>query len=218
MTEVGTVMGSPGWIAPERLRGVPAGPAADVFCWGLLVSYAATGRHPFGSGELGKRPDRILTLAPDLAGLTEPLRSLVGVALVKDPAARPEAADLRHSLMAPRAEPTVALAIEHLWSPSVLPSKPRSRQNHWQPSELVNRRTAGLLTTAAAAVLAAVLLVPVADRPPGPLPRSPSFWAGQPRDRPTRPPTTRRGGRLADWWTLLHPPYTAWHLSYVLIG
>ena len=21
-----------------------------------------------------------------------------------------------------------------------------------------------------------------------------------------------------DWWTLLHPPYTAWHLSYVVIG
>ena len=27
----------------------------------------------------------------------------------------------------------------------------------------------------------------------------------------------RRGG-LWQWWTLLHPPYTAWHLSYVVIG
>ena len=27
-----------------------------------------------------------------------------------------------------------------------------------------------------------------------------------------------RGGRWRDWWTLLHPPYTAWHLSYVAIG
>ncbi len=26
------------------------------------------------------------------------------------------------------------------------------------------------------------------------------------------------GGRWRDWWTLLHPPYTAWHLSYVVIG
>ena len=25
-------------------------------------------------------------------------------------------------------------------------------------------------------------------------------------------------GRAGDWWTLLHPPYTAWHLSYVAIG
>jgi hypothetical protein len=23
---------------------------------------------------------------------------------------------------------------------------------------------------------------------------------------------------LRDWWTLLHPPFTAWHLSYVVIG
>jgi hypothetical protein len=28
----------------------------------------------------------------------------------------------------------------------------------------------------------------------------------------------RRGGRGADWWTLLHPPYTIWHLSYVCLG
>ncbi len=28
----------------------------------------------------------------------------------------------------------------------------------------------------------------------------------------------RSGGRLREWWTLLHPPYTLWHLSYVAIG
>ena len=28
----------------------------------------------------------------------------------------------------------------------------------------------------------------------------------------------RRGGRRADWWTLLHPPYTVWHVSYAVIG
>jgi hypothetical protein len=27
-----------------------------------------------------------------------------------------------------------------------------------------------------------------------------------------------RGGGWRDWWTLLHPPYTAWHLGYVVIG
>lgn len=26
------------------------------------------------------------------------------------------------------------------------------------------------------------------------------------------------GGAARQWWTLLHPPYTAWHLSYVVIG
>ncbi len=35
----------------------------------------------------------------------------------------------------------------------------------------------------------------------------------------TRPAfyAARRGG-WRDWWTVLHPPYTAWHLSYVVIG
>lgn len=28
----------------------------------------------------------------------------------------------------------------------------------------------------------------------------------------------RRGGPAGDWWNVLHPPYTLWHLSYVVIG
>ncbi|HMC79569.1 MAG TPA: hypothetical protein VKO35_03385 [Acidimicrobiia bacterium] len=27
-----------------------------------------------------------------------------------------------------------------------------------------------------------------------------------------------RAGGWHDWWTILHPPYTAWHLSYVVLG
>ncbi len=33
----------------------------------------------------------------------------------------------------------------------------------------------------------------------------PAYYAGRP-------------GRAGQWWTLLHPPYTAWHLAYVVIG
>jgi hypothetical protein len=36
----------------------------------------------------------------------------------------------------------------------------------------------------------------------------PAFYAA--------PATTRRA--VADWWVLLHPPYTLWHLAYVAIG
>lgn len=28
----------------------------------------------------------------------------------------------------------------------------------------------------------------------------------------------KRSGKWRDWVTILHPPYTAWHLSYVLVG
>lgn len=38
------------------------------------------------------------------------------------------------------------------------------------------------------------------------------------RDR-TRPAFyAARPGGWRDWWTLLHPPYTLWHLSYVVVG
>ena len=43
---------------------------------------------------------------------------------------------------------------------------------------------------------------------------------GQEHDAPgVRPAYYAAGpGGWRDWWTLLHPPYTAWHLSYVVIG
>jgi hypothetical protein len=45
-----------------------------------------------------------------------------------------------------------------------------------------------------------------ASHPDGPGSESrPAYYAASP-------------GGWRDWWTLLHPPYTAWHLSYVVIG
>ena len=42
---------------------------------------------------------------------------------------------------------------------------------------------------------------------------------GRLADPRSGPPSTRLGpGGWRDWWTLLHPPYTAWHLAYVVIG
>ncbi len=43
---------------------------------------------------------------------------------------------------------------------------------------------------------------------------------GPPAESPDRRPAfyAARPGGWRDWWTLLHPPYTAWHLAYVVIG
>ncbi len=41
----------------------------------------------------------------------------------------------------------------------------------------------------------------------------------EPQASPSRPAFYAAGpGRWRDWWTLLHPPFTAWHLSYVVLG
>ncbi|HEY4753282.1 MAG TPA: hypothetical protein VIH37_08360, partial [Candidatus Limnocylindrales bacterium] len=49
---------------------------------------------------------------------------------------------------------------------------------------------------------------------------SPAPPPDQTPESPGLPPAfyAARGGGWRDYWTLLHPPYTAWHLSYVLIG
>ncbi|WP_131743003.1 serine/threonine-protein kinase, partial [Actinomadura roseirufa] len=61
----GTVLGTPGWMAPEVLTGGPTTPAADIFAWGCLVAHAGTGRLPFGAAA----SLRVATGEPDLTGL-----------------------------------------------------------------------------------------------------------------------------------------------------
>jgi hypothetical protein len=50
LTAVGTVVGTPGFMAPEQARGEAAGQATDVFALGATLLYAATGEGPYGRG------------------------------------------------------------------------------------------------------------------------------------------------------------------------
>ncbi|ADP81419.1 serine/threonine-protein kinase [Pseudofrankia inefficax] len=86
--------GSTGWMAPEQINGQAIGPAADVFAWGLLVAYAASGCHPFGSDTDLGLARRIANAEPVLIGLPADLAEIVRAALAKDPANRPSARDL----------------------------------------------------------------------------------------------------------------------------
>ncbi|MEV0694832.1 serine/threonine-protein kinase [Streptomyces sp. NPDC050388] len=84
--------GTPGWMAPEQLERATTTTASDLFAWGLLTAYAATGRHPFGA-PIGIEY-RIVAAEPELDGVPAQLADLVAAALAKDPAARPPAAEL----------------------------------------------------------------------------------------------------------------------------
>lgn len=102
LTGAGNVLGTIPYMAPERLhasgrRTVTS--AADIFSWGAVVVFAGTGRDAFASDSTADVIGRILTGMPDLTGLTEPLLSLVRLALAKDPRERPTARDLMDSLM-----------------------------------------------------------------------------------------------------------------------
>ncbi|MFF4587938.1 protein kinase [Streptomyces sp. NPDC001388] len=95
LTRTGAVIGSPGFMAPEQVRGEQITPASDVFCLGSVLAYAATGTLPFGGDEGGGVHAVLLRITeeePDLAGVPEGIADLVRACLRKDPAARPSLA------------------------------------------------------------------------------------------------------------------------------
>ncbi|MEW9532444.1 protein kinase [Microbispora sp. NPDC049125] len=99
LTSTGRVAGTPTYMAPEVFTGRRAGPPSDVFAWGGIVLFAATGDDPFRAESLGGVMHRVLSVDPDLTALPEALRPLVAKALAKDPLDRPAARDLLLSLV-----------------------------------------------------------------------------------------------------------------------
>ncbi|MGW7272259.1 serine/threonine-protein kinase [Streptomyces sp. NPDC054864] len=91
LTRTGALVGSPGFMAPEQVRGDRITPACDVFCLGSVLAYAASGALPFGTANSGVHAlmFRIAQEEPDLEGLPEELAELVGDCLRKNPADRP---------------------------------------------------------------------------------------------------------------------------------
>ncbi|MET9390277.1 serine/threonine-protein kinase [Streptomyces sp. NPDC006624] len=93
VTRTGVMTGTPGWISPEQYRQGTATPAGDVFAWGALVAYAATGRLPFGAGAPDVVAFRVMSGEADLEGVPATLRGIVEAALAQEPADRPSAAE-----------------------------------------------------------------------------------------------------------------------------
>ena len=92
LTTTGLAIGSPAWMAPEQVQAKAVGPAADVFCAGSVLLFAATGRAPWGSGSIAEVMGQIAVAEPDLSGLTARQQQLLRGMLEKNPARRPSAA------------------------------------------------------------------------------------------------------------------------------
>lgn len=84
-------IGTPAYMAPEQIAGQRAGPPADVFAWGGVLAFAATGRPAFGQDSIPAILDRITRKEPSLDGMTGPLLELVQQCLSKDQKDRPTA-------------------------------------------------------------------------------------------------------------------------------
>lgn len=98
LTSTGVLIGSPEYIAPERVRGEEGLAASDLWSLGMLLYVAAEGVHPLR---------RATSLATVVAVLDEPIPAPVRSGplapvlerlLVRDPAARPDAGQLEQLL------------------------------------------------------------------------------------------------------------------------
>ncbi|WP_137991668.1 serine/threonine-protein kinase [Streptomyces vilmorinianum] len=104
LTSTGDLIGSPEFIAPERVRGEEGNPASDLWSLGMLLYVAAEGHHPLR---------RATSLATVVAVLDDPipvpvrsgaLAPVLTQLLVRDPALRPDGARLEELLAAAEVE------------------------------------------------------------------------------------------------------------------
>ena len=66
VTATSQLFGTPGYMAPEVVRGEPAGPPADVFAWAATIAFAATGTPPFHAPNVAAIVHQLTQGEPDL--------------------------------------------------------------------------------------------------------------------------------------------------------
>ncbi|MGC0334285.1 serine/threonine protein kinase [Streptomyces sp. SAI-170] len=113
LTATGSVIGTPDYMAPERISGAEGGPGSDLWSLAMMLYVAVEGHHPLRRGT---------TLATLAALLSEelpppqrsgPLTGFLTAMLVKDPALRPDATAADRMLAEAAAGPDAAPSAPH---------------------------------------------------------------------------------------------------------
>ncbi|MFI6374980.1 protein kinase [Streptomyces sp. NPDC050546] len=100
LTMVGMLVGSPDYMAPERISGRPQGPPSDNWSLGATLCAALGGRSPFTRDTTLATLHAVLYEAPELPAASGPLHDILTALLEKDPSTRPNLDDLETALEA----------------------------------------------------------------------------------------------------------------------
>ncbi|WP_225657250.1 serine/threonine-protein kinase, partial [Streptomyces pseudogriseolus] len=111
LTDTGGFVGSPEYIAPERVLGQRPGPASDLWSLGVVLYAATEGVSPFRRSNTPATLQSVLNATPaPPASARGPLADVITALLEKDPARRPTAPQVRAALEAaanpPAPQPT----------------------------------------------------------------------------------------------------------------
>jgi hypothetical protein len=93
LTRTGTLIGTPAYLAPERVSGQAAGPASDLYSLGMVAYECLAGRAPFtGTAMEIALAHQMRSLPPLPASVPHPVAALIGDLTSRDPAGRPASA------------------------------------------------------------------------------------------------------------------------------
>ncbi|MFB4315171.1 WD40 repeat domain-containing serine/threonine protein kinase [Actinomadura sp. 21ATH] len=98
LTHTGALVGTPGFMSPEQALGQDLTTASDVFALGSTLVYACTGRGPFQARTTPQTLQNVIHGEPVLGDLPDRIREIVPACLAKEPAARPEPAELLRTI------------------------------------------------------------------------------------------------------------------------
>ncbi|TCJ35900.1 serine/threonine-protein kinase [Parafrankia sp. BMG5.11] len=188
-------VGTPAFMTPEQIIGLPVTPATDLFAWGGLVIYAATGHYPFGTDHVALVGHRVLREPPDTTGLPPALHAAVTAAMHKNPTRRPATTDLYRMLLG-TAQPTPDPHPPAGAPPTPPPRAPRTAMPQPLPAAPPPRRARGggrrapLVAFTATAILTAAVAVPLV------------FLRGHPTGTAAQDPPSRPGDLTAASHTL----------------
>jgi eukaryotic-like serine/threonine-protein kinase len=186
ITQIGSVLGTAAYLAPEQGRGEEAGPPADIYALGVVAYQLISGRLPFEGAsltELAIKQQREPPAALDtlVAAVTPELARAVDVALRIDPRNRyPTAIEMAHAIdegargiapgsgsaiVPPLAATTTAVVHAgeaHTRVATVTPRQPRPGQVRREPAEVKpapTPRTGRILALLGAIAVIAVIVV-----------------------------------------------------------
>ncbi|AMW10488.1 serine/threonine protein kinase [Streptomyces qaidamensis] len=147
LTMVGMLVGSPDYMAPERISGRPQGPPSDIWSLGATLCAALGGRSPFSRDTTLATLHAVLYEEPELPAAAGPLRDILTSLLAKEPMARPDLEALETALRPvafPTPTPTVAVVPRDAEPPGVREPEPEQVPEPEPESETDGESAPGL--------------------------------------------------------------------------
>jgi serine/threonine protein kinase len=158
LTATGTMMGTPGYMAPELFNGQLPSSATDLWALGATLFHALEGRSPFQRDTTASTMHAVLYEPPVLRREHGPLGAVIMRLLTRAVDGRPSAAQVREMLRKPGEPETVFLepVTSYATRPTDTPPWADDAEEPPAENEKPKRRKVFLVAGAAAAVVALV--------------------------------------------------------------